>query len=256
MPRSIRIIAFVLIVPFLVQGCTGMLKSSWRDFNAYFNTYYNAKTSYERGVELQEQQEITINPERPIRVHPTPRRAGLSEFEHAAQKSGDVIRFHPRSRWVDNAIMMIGKSYFYQQRYFSADQKFVELLANTSDPALRQEAIFWRGRAALELENYMEGINYIQSRLFSTEFEWDRRLEADVRMIIAQLLVARGEYEEAVEYIAEALPNIRSRRLEMRAWFLNGQLLESLERYDEAYEAYRRATHQSNPNYDLIYYAE
>ena len=256
MPRSFRIIAFVLIVPFLVQGCTGMLKSSWRDFNAYFNTYYNAKTSYERGVELQEQQEITINPERPIRVHPTPRRAGLSDFEHAAQKSGDVIRFHPRSRWVDNSIMMIGKSYFYQQRYFSADQKFVELLASTSDPALSQEAIFWRGRAALELENYVEGVNYIQSRLFSTEFDWDRRLEADVRLIIAQLLVARGEYEEAVDYIAEALPDIRSRRLEMRAWFLYGQLLESLERYGEAFEAYGRATHQSNPNYDLIYYAD
>jgi tetratricopeptide (TPR) repeat protein len=157
------------------------------------------------GVELQNQQEITINPERPIRVHPTPRRAGLSDFEHAAQKSADVIRFHPRSRWVDNSIMMIGKSYFYQQRYFSADQKFVELLAATSDPALRQEAIFWRGRAALELENYVEGVNYIQSRLFSTEFDWDRRIEADVRLIIAQLLVARGEYEDAVGYIADAL---------------------------------------------------
>ncbi len=255
MSRSIRFIIFLIVLPLLVQGCTGV-KNSWRDFNAYFNTYYNAKTSYERGVELQNQQEITINPERPIRVHPTPRRAGLSDFEHAAEKSGDVIRFHPRSRWVDNSIMMIGKSYFYQQRYFSADQKFVELLATTSDPMLRQEAIFWRGRSALELENYVEGVNYIQSRLFSTEFEWDRRVEADVRLIIAQLLVARGEYEEAVEYIAEALPNIRSRRLEMRAYFLYGQLLESLGYYDEAFAAYDRATHQSNPNYDLIYYAE
>ena len=256
MSRSIRILALFIILPLLVQSCTGVLQSSWRDFNAYFNTYYNAKTSYDRGLELQNQQEITINPERPIRVHPTPRRAGLSDFEHAAQKSADVIRFHPRSRWVDNSIMMIGKSYFYQQRYFSADQKFVELLATTSDSRLRQEAIFWRGRAALELENYVEGVNYIQSRLFSTEFEWDRRIEADVRLIIAQLLVARGEYEEAVGYIADALPNIRTRRKEMRAWFLYGQLLESLQRYDEAFEAYARATHQSNPNYDLIYYAE
>ncbi len=253
--NNLYIILILFAVPML-QGCTGALQSSWRDFNAYFNTYYNAKTSFERGVELQEQQEITINPERPIRVHPTPRRAGLSDFEHASQKSGDVIRFHARSRWVDNSIMMIGKSYFYMQQYFSADQKFLELLTTTSDPMLRQEAIFWRGRAALELENYVEGINYTQSRLFSTEFDWDSRIEADLKLVIAQLLVARGEYEEAVEYVADALPDIRSRRLEMRTYFLQGQLLESLERYDEAFEAYSRATHQSNPNYDLIYHAE
>ncbi len=245
-----------MVLPLLFQGCTGALQSSWRDFNAYFNTYYNAKTSYERGLELQNQQEMTINPERPIRIHPTPRRAGLSEFEYAAEKSADVIRFHTRSRWVDNAIMIIGKSYFYQQRYFSADQKFTELLGTTSDPSLRQEAIYWRGRAALELENYVEGINYMESRLFSTEFEWDRRIEAEVRLVIAQLLVERGEYEEASGYIAEALPNVRSRRLEMRARFLHGQLLEMLERYDEAFDAYQRATHQSNPSYDLIYHAE
>ncbi len=256
MLRNVRYIILILVAVPMWQGCTGALQSSWRDFNAYFNTYYNAKTSFERGVELQEQQEITINPERPIRIHPTPRRAGLSDFEHASQKSADVIRFHPRSRWVDNSIMMIGKSYFYMQQFFSADQKFMELLATTQDPSLRQEAILWRGRAALELENYVEGINYTQSRLFSTEFEWDRRIEADLRLVIAQLLVARGEYEEAVEFIAEALPDIRSRQLEMRAYFLHGQLLESLERYDEAFEAYNRATHQSNPSYDLIYHAE
>ena len=256
MQRNLRLFSLLLAVSLLMQGCTGALQSSWRDFNAYFNTYYNAKTSYDRGLELQEQQEITINPERPIRIHPTPRRAGLSDFEHASQKSADVIRFHPRSRWVDNSIMMIGKSYFYMQQYFSADQKFLELLTTTTDPMLRQEAIFWRGRAALELENYVEGINYTQSRLFSTEFEWDRRIEADLRLVIAQLLVARGEYEDAVEYLSDALPDIRSRRHEMRAFFLHGQLLEKLGHYDEAFGAYRRATHQSNPNYDLIYHAE
>ena len=256
MRRNLRFIAFVLVIPLLMQGCTGMLKSSWRDFNAYFNTYYNAKTSFELGVDLLEQQEMTINPERPIRIHPTPRRAGQANFEHAAQKSGDVIRFHPRSRWVDNAIMIIGKSYFYQQQFFSADQKFLELLGTTTDPKLSQEAILWRGRAALELENYVEGINYTQSRLFSTEFDWDRRIEAEVRLVIAQLLVARGEYEEAVGYIAEALPDIRDRKIEMRAFFLYGQLLEMLGRYDEAFQAYDRATHQSNPSYELIYHAE
>lgn len=201
-------------------------------------------------------QDQPINPERPVRVHTTPRSVGQNDFEHAIQKSADVIRFHPQSRWVDNAIEIIGMSYFYQQQYFSADQKFVELLGTTSDPELRQRAILWRGRAALELENYVEGINYAQSRLFSTEFNWDPEIAAELKLVIAQLFVARGEYDDAEVYVAEALPDIRDRNLEMRSHFLHGQLLELQERYDEAFEAYNRATHQSNPNYDLIYHAE
>ncbi len=256
MYRNPGYISLLLLLALLTQSCSTTLQSSWRDFNAYFNTYYNAKTSFERGLEIQERQEQPINPERPIRVHTAPRSAGQSDFEHAIQKSADVIRFHPQSRWVDNAIEIIGMSYYYQQQYFSADQKFVELLSTTSDPQLQKRAILWRGRAALELENYVEGINYAQSRLFSTEFDWEPEIAAELKLVIAQLYVAREEYEDAEVYLAESLPDIEDRRLEMRAYFLHGQLLEILERYDEAFEAYYRATHQSNPNYDLIYYAE
>jgi tetratricopeptide (TPR) repeat protein/TolA-binding protein len=255
MYRQIWHIGVIIAAGLILHSCT-TLQSSWRDFNAYFNTYYNAKTSFERGVELQYRQETEINPERPIRVHTTPRRAGQNEFQIAMQKSADVIRFHPRSRWVDNAIEMIGLSYFYQQQYFSADQKFLELLSTTTNPAMRQRAILWRGRAALELENYVEGINYLQSRLFSTEFNWDPVLAAEMNLVIAQLFIARGEYDDAEVYIAEALPDIRDRRMLMRTHFLHGQILEILGRYEESFEAFQRATHRTNPNYDLIYYAE
>ena len=254
--RYIRLIGALLVFPLLIQGCGTTLQSGWRDFNAYFNTYYNAKTSFERGVELQENQDFRINPERPIRIHPTPPRAGQSHFEDAIQKSADVIRFHPQSRWVDSAIEMMGRSYFYQQQFFSADQKFVELLSTTSDPEMRQRAILWRGRAALELDNYLQGINYIEARLFSTEFDWEPEIASEVKLILAQLLVERNEYDDAVFYLEEALPEVDSRKLEMKAHFLHGQLLEDLEEYDRSFDAYDRATHRSNPSYDLIYHAE
>ncbi len=256
MVRLIRKLGVLLLFALFLQSCSTTLQSSWRDFNAYFNTYYNAKTSFERGLETQERQDIEINPERPIRVHATPRRAGQSDFAHAAEKSADVIRFHGQSRWVDDAIMLIGMSYFYQQQYFSADQKFVELLATTTDQEMRQNAILWRGKAALEMENFSEGINYVQSRLFSTEFDWDPEIEAEVKLVIAQLYVGREEYEDAVVYLAEALPDIGDRYMRMRAHFLHGQLLEILGHYEEAFAAYEEATHRSNPNYDLIYHAE
>ena len=57
----------------------------------------------------------------PIFLEPTGR-VDESAFEKATQKSADVIREHPDSKWVDDALLLIGKSHFYQQNYVGAAQ--------------------------------------------------------------------------------------------------------------------------------------
>lgn len=251
-----RLLGVLILLTVLVQACSTPVSMVWRDFNAYFNTYYNAKTSFERGLDLQKRQQPEINPERLLRIHPPPTTAGRNDFAYALQKSADVIRFHPRSRWADNALELIGLSYFYTQEYFAADQKFQELLLATPNPVLQQRAILWRGRAALELENYSDGISFLESRLFASDVDWSTPIASEIFLVKAQLYVARRQYDEAETALAQGLPGIDDRALEMRARFLHGQVLERLGRYDEAFEAYARASHRSNPNYDLIYHAE
>lgn len=250
---------FILTSTFLVlAGCGMTLRSGWADFNAYFNTYYNASTTFNRAYEQVERQNRReqINPERPIRIHRTPPRVAQNEFEEVILTSADILRNHNESRWIDNAIELIGKSYFYQQQYFSADQKFIELYNNALTPQRRQNAIIWRGRVFLEMSEYNAGINYLSNQLFASDLEWDEQNRAEVKLILAQLYVAQERWDEAENTLSEALPLVNNRVLRFRGNFLHGQLLEIQGDYDRAFDAFTVSTHRSNIEFPIVYHAK
>ncbi len=71
----------LLLTSIVFLGCGSGLKSSWGNFTAYYNTYYNAKKSYNAGVQKVLDSKVNYNPQQPIRIHETPINAGAQDFE-------------------------------------------------------------------------------------------------------------------------------------------------------------------------------
>jgi len=245
----------LLVLALLLSGCSVGLQQRWSDFNAYYNTFYNARQSYEAGIRSLESQNVDINAERPVRIHRTPVRAGQSDFERAIEKSADVLRNHRESKWVDDALELIGKSYFHLGQYFSAEQKFNEILQTSVNPELLQRAIYWRGRVFLETNRYNEGIQYLVGTLNSDEHNWNQQIQQEIYMVLAQLHVQLQQWEEATDYLDRALPGFRDELLRSRAAFLNGQLHERLDQPQAAIDAYRQVSRRY-PEYQLIFLAQ
>lgn len=242
---------FILII---LSGCGTGLKQRWNNFNAYYNTFYNAEVSYKRGLTLIENQSFVINPERPIRIHRTPLRAGQSDFEKAIEKSADVLRNHASSKWVDDALELIGKSYFYQTQYFSAEQKFNEIFATSTNNEVLQRAILWRGRIFLETNRYTDGINYLTAALESDEYDWNQQIYLEIHLVLAQLYIEEDEFEQAALMLSAGLPGFRNDILRSRGSFLFGQILQQLGQLDMALTAFRGVS-RKYPEYQLIYFA-
>ena len=254
--RIHRLIPFLLLVGFVTLSSCSTVQNAWYDFNAYFNTYYNAQNHFDEGVRQVENQTIDYNPERPIRIHPTPPEVGQSDFEMAAEKGADIVHMHENSRYVDNAIELIGKAYFYQQEYFSAGQNFDEIYNNAIDPTRRQNAVMWRGRVFMEMEEYTPGISYLVNHLYSGELEWEPEIKAEVQLVLAQFYTYVENWQDAEEYLIQGLENFDDRQAGYRAWFLLGQVQERLEKWDEAQYAYTMATETRNEDFDLRYHAD
>lgn len=238
-----------------VAGCSGPLRSTWVNFNSYYNTFYNAKLSFDRGERAIQAQTDQINPERPIRIHRTPLRAGRTDFEDAIERSADVLIRFPTSKHVDDAIGLIGKSYYYLANYFAAEQKFTELYDNTAAESKKREAVIWRGRVMLELSRYSEAINYLENQLSIEDLNWNRESEAEVNLLIAQHLIAQGEVEASEPYLARGLELNPPRDLRARAHFLHAQVLMTTGRYEDADRTFDRVR-RTNPEYQYIYHAE
>ncbi|HAC15539.1 MAG TPA: hypothetical protein DCE78_06290, partial [Bacteroidetes bacterium] len=249
-----RIISALLLIIF-ISGCGSGLKQRWGDFNAYYNTFYNAQNSYKNGIRSVESQAYVINAERPIRIHRTPVRAGQSDFEKAIEKSADVLRDHSNSKWVDDALLLIGKSYFYQSQFFSAEQKFNEVLAATANQSSRQEAVLWKGLIYLETNRISEGLNYVDGVIDSDEYEWDEQTLAELQLVLAQLYIENDEFDAAAAALSSGLPDIRDELLRSRGHFLYGQILQRQQDYQNALNAYRSVS-RKYPEYQLLYLAQ
>lgn len=237
-----------------VTGCRQSLKHSWGNFRAYYNTYYNAEKNFKAGLKKVHDQPVSIDPTQPVRIHPAPVLAGKSDFQQAIDKGAKILRKFPTSKWADDALLLIGKSYYYRQEFYPALKKFEELRQAASSPQMVQQAIIWKGRTQLDLKAYDDAINYLESELNSYPEQWSEANKAEIRALLAEHFALSEQWEPAANYLTQAVSKIQGRELLGRSLFLYGQMLERLDRYGEAYFAYSRVS-KNFPGFEYIYWA-
>lgn len=242
----------IALVAIIITGCGTPLEQPWKNFNAYFNTYYNAKQYYSDGLEQNERQTPDVNPQQPIQVFLPPTNAGRENFQNAIETGASILRDHSQSKYVEPSIAIIGKSYFYRSEFFAALEKFQELQTITTGE-MEQEAVFWQGRVYNQMGSYAEGLRFLQSEIELID-EWDPEILAKVRVMLAQMNVAVENWSAASELLAANIADLNDRDTESRAYFLHGQVLEQLGDFEGARQAYS-SVQRSVSSYDLLFNA-
>ncbi|MCG8373762.1 MAG: tetratricopeptide repeat protein [Balneolales bacterium] len=233
-----RKIVPVLLILFFLAGCRSSFKSNFRDFSAYYNTFYNAKKSYNLGEEKSLNQPRNYNTLQPIRVYETPLGAGGSDFQNAIDKGASILRKFDDTKWVDDALEIIGKSYYYRMEYFSADQKFDEQYITSTSDAMKQRAVFWKGRVLYEFQAHSQAIQYLTEQLAVFDGNWSGDLEFQVKTILAEHYIAEENWVIALDLLNEGIPGIPGRANKERGYFLIGQINEILGDPKAAFDAY------------------
>jgi tetratricopeptide (TPR) repeat protein len=247
------LIILVLFV-FIIGGCGTTVKQQWYDFTAYYNTFYNANQYFDAAYEENRSLVSSINPNELIRIHPPPTNGGAQNFERAIEKSADILRNHSRSKYVDEALELIGVSYFYRQEYFAALEKFQELYSSTDNPEKKMSATLWEGRTYMELEMYGEGARFMESRIESLE-TWSPEELSEARAVLAQLFTYQGDLHQAGNQLLLALDNLKGSELRPRAYFHYGQIMERMENLLQARYAFSSIS-DMRPSFDLEYHAK
>ncbi len=235
-------------------GCGGssFVGRQFDNFTAYYNTFYNATNAFDEGVKALERTERPVDRRYYVDVFTVPDNAGNNaSFQDAIDKSADVLRGHPDSRWVDDALLLIGKSYFYLQNFVGAEQKFREVIDIGS--ALEDEASLWLARTLIAAGSYNEARDHLVVTLGMDE-EVSDRWEPRLRLALGELYVKQEDYEAAADELEAGLESVRDNDLEARGWMLLGQVLETLERYEDSMAAYDHVS-RAHPRYELSYAA-
>jgi len=198
---------FVVILSVFLAGCV------------YYNTFYNAKSDYADAVRGEGVE---------------PGKANKELLEKCITRCEKVVKYHPRSRWADDAVLLMGKCFYYMEEHRNALRKFEELEIYYAEGGLLSEAYYYSGLAHQALGNRSEAIARFKQVLESEpkgEFA-----ERSAYQIVNTYLLDE-DYEDAIASSTDFLSEFKKSKYRDEVLFIQAQSLFSNERYDESIAA-------------------
>ena len=194
-PSFKKYISAVLLA-FILSGC-----GVWEDFTTYFNSYYNTKDKFqeaESAIKLQrknlfEFEETNISGNVPQLLN------------NVIEKSSRILQFHSDSRFVDNALLMLGKSFYYQKNYQKALRKFQELLVTRPESDLILENDLWIAKTQMRLKDFKNALPALKSLREQAVEEGEDEIIKDAYVEEIVHLIILENYPSAISLINEFL---------------------------------------------------
>lgn len=123
---------------------------------AYFNTVYNAKNYFRQGKKSVIHDTLMIDSE---------------NFDKAIEKSTAIIVRYPDTRWIDDALHIMGASYYYKGDYQRSLEKLEFLTVNYPQSHFYYDAQYLLGLAYYKLKKYGPATVALKEAASSKEYK-------------------------------------------------------------------------------------
>jgi TolA-binding protein len=232
-----------LLLPLLIflSGC-----GVWENFTTYFNLYYNANELYTKiEKQITDQKKDLFSIETPT-IPP----AANADVQKLIEKCSAILQFSPNSSYVDDALMMLGKAFYYQKNYLKSQQKFSELLASDPEGEFALESRLWIGKCDMRLRNYTDGLATLKEvrNIAIEEDEEEIFEETYIEEIVYRKTT--GDIPATILTANEFLEISDNDEINGELWYEVGNLNMEIEDIGNAVIAYENVFEYS-PDYDL-----
>lgn len=232
-----------LLLPllFFLSGC-----SVWENFTTFFNLYYNADELYtkiEKQILDQKKDLFAIEP-------PTIPPAANADVQKLIEKCSNILQFSHNSSYVDDALMMLGKAFYYQKNYLKSQQKFKELIASQPNSKYVLESRLWIGKCDMRLRNFSDGLAVLREvRAIAIEEDAEEIMEdAFIEEIVYRKTI--GDIPAAILTANEFLEISDNDEINGELWYEVGNLNMEIDDIKNAVAAYENVFEYS-PDYEL-----
>ncbi len=246
-----------LIIAFIFSGCivynpvADFTKQRYLNSVSYFNTFYNAQQLFEDGEdEVVIAKRDFLERNQPLRIFTIPASA-RTKFQASIEKNSKVLSFYPDSKWVDDALLMIGKAYFYMEDDVRAERKFLELAVQFPNSDLIPESQLWLGKSLLRQKKIDLAIKQFEN-ILSKGTEIDDDISGEASYELAQYYFSVNNFINAIKFYSTSAELVSDGELLTQIYFQIGKCHTALSQYELAEQAYVKAA-GSAPLYSLLF---
>jgi TolA-binding protein len=236
-------VVFLLLLS--LNGC-----GVWHDFTTYFNLYYDAKDIFETAEE-------TISSQRKdIFSTEEPNAAGAvnQQLSKVIDKCSTILQFHSQSAYVDDALLMLGKAFYYQRNYLKALRKFQELIATRPESDLILETELWIGKTQMRLKEYDDALSMLETVKKKSAEEGEDEFLTEAFLEEIKYKIAQEDYAGAITSSNEFLKSSDDDEINAEIEYELGKLYKKVNDLENAITAFRQVFEYS-PSYDTQYSA-
>ncbi len=204
--------------------CAGLMAQSC----AYYNTFYNTKKHFREGLL-----------ENKKRVGDKPTSQEVQKFDLAIEKASKILQLYPTSKYADDAVMILGQSFFFKQEYLKAQRKFDELIANFPRSNLAPQARLWLAKTNIELRDYTGAERVLR------ELQKNPRrggLNEEAQSLLGEIYFRREMYSLAAQEFEVASKELDDKTLRGRSLMRLGECYQKIGNLQGAVESFRLAT--------------
>ncbi len=186
----------------------------------YYNTFFLAKKNFSEAEDARKKtgQEIAKG-------------AAISKYQKTIEKASAILEFHPDSKYVDDALYLIGRSFYHTGEFSKAETKFRELLVTHPESPYAEKASFYLGKSRFAQEDYV-GAREVFERLDTAGT--DKNIRSESMFMLGDILYVQEDYDLAIPVFREYLKEHGGDELAARTQFKIAQSFYTLEQYDSA----------------------
>ncbi len=179
----------------------------------------------------------------------------ISKFDRVVEKCSRLLVHYPKSKWVDDALLMIGVSYYYKYDLIKSERKFNELLNNFPESDHRAEALMWMGRIYDRIDKTEDAEAYFRESIKQGIKDGNTDIIADAYYYMGEMYLTTNQEQKAVEAYSDGAQYTSSRNKRIRLELSIAREQESLGNLDKAQAAYRNII-KLDPELELLFKAE
>jgi len=205
---------------------------------AYYNTFYLAKKNFDKAEDNRKKGQSIPQMQATL-------------YTDAIKRASKILEIYPKSKWVDDALLLIGKSYYHQAEFTKSERKFRELIANFPKSDLVFEAYLFLGLCQVRLNNRLEAQEAFDLIMNSPKA---KNLRPEAILALAGMALDEKDYSGALSFYQQFLSAYKKDTKAGECQFKIGEVYEIQKNYGEALQAYSQVKNYTSEG-DLIYLA-
>lgn len=206
---------------------------------SYFNAYYNAKRNFNEAEDALRAAEMAARGKTTADQRSAPLATTVRDkFNAVIDKCSSILSFYPKSALVDDALLLIGKSYYYLQDYLKAERKFSELLVQYPNSELVLESHLWLARTLEKINRSAEARQVALRAATDAVEKKEPGIASQAYELLGDLALQDKVFPSAIEYYSKAAETADNDFLAATNYVKLGDVYSSLKEYEKAVTAY------------------